>query len=200
VTGADGNEYHYADGKRVSQSSPSQDERGHAENMFAAKGFVPKDVIDAHPDLAVKHGYAKPKKAAEPSITTLPPKEFAAKVQAVADEYPHGFYDNKVFISDLFDHFHKSDPTLTLDAFKGSLRKASIAGDLHLSAANEVQKMHPEDVRRSDVTHPYNANQTIANFVLTPPNATRTNRYTQAQIDAARNAELEAHRNRGKKP
>jgi len=154
-----------------------------AENMFKAGGFVPKDVIDTYPEMAVQYGYAKATKpTAEPSITSLSSKEFGAKVQSVADQYPHGYYGNKVFISDLHEHFAKSEPTLTPEAFKQKLLDANMNGALELVRIDEVDSAHPKDILGSETKHPYGA---VFHAVLTANNPQRTNRYTPEEIKSA---------------
>lgn len=119
-------------------------------------------------------------KPAAPSIASQPLPEFAKQVQAVANEYPHGFYDNKVFISDLYDHFAKEDPSLKLEDFKAKIFASR--AHLQLGQANDVEHMHPADVARSQI-EPHSGIR--FHHVITPPNAKRTNRYTESQIAAA---------------
>lgn len=134
---------------------------------------------------------APAEKPSRPSLESLPLKEFASTVQAAADEYPHGYGGNKVFIGDLFDHFAKSEPTLTLEKFKAMLRKANMEGELQLSRADEVHAMHPGDVSKSKTSLIPGMDGFEAHFVLTPDNPKRTERHTAEEKDAARKKQVE---------
>lgn len=88
------------------------------------------------------------------SVSGLSDAEFAKTVQSAADAQTHGFGDNKVFISDVYDSLKKQDPSLTEAEFKKRLMAAHNADQMDLSRADLVQEMDPDRVARSLVQHP----------------------------------------------
>ncbi len=93
------------------------------------------------------------------------------EIQAIADETrTGGFGPNKVMISHAFATAQKKHPSLTLDDFKQQLLDANRRGDIHLSRADLVQAMHPEDVKQSETNHPAGGQ---FHFVLAKPDENR---------------------------
>ncbi len=80
--------------------------------------------------------------------------EIAAKVIAAAKDQEYGVYDNKVFISDLYDSLKREYPDLTEQAFKAKLLELNNQGKVNLSRVDMVQYFHPDDVRRSETNYP----------------------------------------------
>lgn len=83
-------------------------------------------------------------------VSDANPADFAAQAQRIADAMPHGFGRNKVFISDVFDAMQAQNPSLTRDEFNRQLLAANRAGVLKLSRGDLVERMHPDDVERSE--------------------------------------------------
>ncbi len=93
-------------------------------------------------------------KRAEAEAFDLP--AFAATVEAAARSCPTGrFGDNKVFIHHVWQQLQDEThlPVRTLEEFKQRLTEANHAGLLHLSRADLVQVMDPEDVRQSETRY-----------------------------------------------
>jgi len=87
-------------------------------------------------------------------LLSQPDDQIAAKVIDAAKAQEYGFYENKVFISDIYDALKRDDPSLTEAEFKRKLIDLNADGKIHLSRVDEVQDAHPDDLARSKVSHP----------------------------------------------
>lgn len=93
---------------------------------------------------------AKPASTAgKASLKDAPLADFARTVQNLADDHDHGFGDNKVFISHVFEKAKKLDPSLDETTFKTRLRDAHKQKLLTVSRADLVAAMDPKHVADS---------------------------------------------------
>jgi hypothetical protein len=86
-------------------------------------------------------------------VEPLPLAEFAERVQQVAEECESGRYgDDKVFISHVWDRFHREAeyPGLTFETFKECLCQANRQGLLSLSQAEVPESVGLGDVQASE--------------------------------------------------
>lgn len=126
------------------------DPKSHGDGTSAVDALhkVNRDIADA-----LKPAEPVPEVKPTTPILLLPNADLAAKVKATAAAQEHGFGDNKVFISDVFDALKKEDPSLDEGEFKRRLIDLNRGDHLDLSRADLVQVMHPDDVKRSEVSH-----------------------------------------------
>lgn len=108
----------------------------------------------------------EPAKAAGGPVSGLSDAEFAKKVQATADNHTHGFGDNKVYISDVYDKLKAEDPSLTREGFHKRLVDAARSGGLNLSRADLVQIMPADKVRDSEVERVPGSSTATSHFIL----------------------------------
>ena len=79
---------------------------------------------------------------------------FAERAVQAARQSPGGrFGEGLVFISHAFETFHRSDPTMSLDAFKQALLDAHRRQELALKGADMPQVLDRSDLSRSEVAY-----------------------------------------------
>ncbi|OWK34315.1 hypothetical protein [Fimbriiglobus ruber] len=143
------NDQAFAEGRKPTKAETA---RIKALKAKAEAAFAAHESEQAKQEEAAPSPESAPTKAGR--VAAMPTAEFAAAVNQAAKDFPHGF-GNKVFISDMYDHFHKEDPSLTPEVFKKKLVE-SIGGrgqGVELSRADLPQLHHPDFVDRSEIRH-----------------------------------------------
>ena len=137
--------------ERSAGSTGSTGSAGSADNtnLAGGSGTRERDMTDAAAPVTQAPNSKRPSKPQ--SSATESPSEldaFVAQVnQAARSPTVRRFGSNKAFICSVFDALHEED---NLDQFKAKLIQAHRAGRINLRAANLVDAMDPELVRRSE--------------------------------------------------
>jgi len=206
--GRDGHEYHYQDGKRVGgaggkasatakTAKPEVDyDSRHDSGWQTVPGFhktrgqaeAAGDAVAKYPDSNLWVALKKPEAAAP--LASLPTKEFAGKVQGLADAIPHAIFagDNEVYISDVYNAVKKQDPAITLDGFKAKMLDSVRAGHVELGRLDSIEAGHPEDLKQSVI----DTGNSVYHVMRVAPNKARTAKYSRDEIQQAQKAHTAA--------